>query len=377
MSTTSRTGEGRTALVVGGTGPTGPDIVNGLVERGYKTSIFHSGRHEVPLPMEVEHIHGDPHFQETIAEAIGDRKFDVVIAQYGRLRHLVEHFLDRTSHIIAIGGMTGPLLDAAHPDWGPLGRPSIVRENDRLLIREPTPENKLGYRIAEASRHFFEECRKANVATTYIVYPPLYGPRQPGSQEWSIVKRINDGRREIILPDNGLRIETRAFVHNVSQAPLLAADNPTASNGKTYVVTDEQIYSTRQRVEGIVRHMDASIELVNMPYELATPTHPFYRLGPDHRAGIGDNIREELGYKDRFTVAEAIEQTVDWLQSNSDAVPEIEKQLNDPFDYDYEDQLIAWWRSIIGTAPEPSHTFEYSHMYRHPTKPDSTPTSNV
>ena len=54
------------ALVVGGTGPTGPYIVNGLLERGYEVAIFHRGTHEIPeIPPEVEHIHGDPHFLET------------------------------------------------------------------------------------------------------------------------------------------------------------------------------------------------------------------------------------------------------------------------------------------------------------------------
>ena len=36
------------ALVVGGTGPTGPFIVNGLIERGYEVTIFHRGTHEIP-----------------------------------------------------------------------------------------------------------------------------------------------------------------------------------------------------------------------------------------------------------------------------------------------------------------------------------------
>ena len=52
------------ALVVGGTGPTGPFIVNGLRDRGYGVTIFHRGTHEIPeIPDEVEHIHGDPHFR--------------------------------------------------------------------------------------------------------------------------------------------------------------------------------------------------------------------------------------------------------------------------------------------------------------------------
>ena len=62
------------ALVVGGTGPTGPFIVKGLLQRGYEVSIFHRGNHEVEeIPPEVEHIHGDPHFRETIdGRAVGE-----------------------------------------------------------------------------------------------------------------------------------------------------------------------------------------------------------------------------------------------------------------------------------------------------------------
>jgi uncharacterized protein YbjT (DUF2867 family) len=73
------------ALIVGGTGPSGPFLANGLIERGYKVTIFHRGTHEIPeIVPEVAHIHGDPHFRETIEAALGDRTFDVVIATYGR-----------------------------------------------------------------------------------------------------------------------------------------------------------------------------------------------------------------------------------------------------------------------------------------------------
>lgn len=63
------------ALVVGGTGPSGPHIVNGLIARGYTVTLFHRGTHESDdIPDFVEHIHGDPHFIETIQEALGQRE---------------------------------------------------------------------------------------------------------------------------------------------------------------------------------------------------------------------------------------------------------------------------------------------------------------
>ena len=50
-----------TALVIGGTGPTGHFIVNGLLTRGYRVAILHTGNHEVAeIPPSVEHIHTDP-----------------------------------------------------------------------------------------------------------------------------------------------------------------------------------------------------------------------------------------------------------------------------------------------------------------------------
>ena len=77
----------RRALVIGGTGPSGPHVVNGLVARGFETAILHSGNHERPeIPEVVEHIHTDAYDPDKVRAALGDRTFDVCIATYGRLR---------------------------------------------------------------------------------------------------------------------------------------------------------------------------------------------------------------------------------------------------------------------------------------------------
>jgi nucleoside-diphosphate-sugar epimerase len=357
----------RTALIVGGTGPTGPDVIDGMRQRGFKTAIFHSGKHEIGLPPDVEHIHGDAHFPESIAEALDGRCFDVVIAQYGRLRHLVDCLHGRTGYLVAIGGMNAPLAGKSDPRWGSLGRPAVVREEARILLDAPDEANKLGFKIAEASRRLFEARESGDFKATYIVYPTLYGPRQPGSPEWSVVRRIRDGRRRLILPDAGLRLESRGFVHNVALAPLLVVDKPTLADGKTYVVADRDLFTVRQRVECIAHLMGAELEIIDMPFELATPAHPLYRLGGDHRAGLADQIRSELGYTDKYDAATALRLTVDWLLSAADAITEIERQLADPFDYAFEDELAAWWQKTKRRAPQPRNRgYSYSHTYRHP-----------
>lgn len=367
---TRESGAGQSALVVGGTGPTGPDVVGGLVERGYETTIFHGGRHEIDLPADVRHIHGDAHFPETIKEALGDREFDVVVAQYGRLRWLAAHFSDRTEHMVAIGGAMSPLAAPSDECWGVLGRPALVRDDERHL-RTEIADDKLGYRIAETARGFLELGRKGAFKATYIAYPTLYGPRQPGSPEWAIVRRLRDGRRRFVLPDGGRRLESRAFVRNVGHAPLLALGQPDVADGKSYVVTDRNVYTVRQRVEMIANHMGVDVEIVSLPYDLATPAHALYRRGPEHRVSLGEGIRVELGYEDRFDAAEALGQTVDWLlAADADEIAEIESQLGDRFDYAHEDTLADWWQRVAAEAPRPDgEEFQYSHIYRHPTKP--------
>src|SRR4051812_23035015 len=80
---------GATAILVGGTGPTGPHVVRGLLDRGYAVTIVHTGRHErAEIAAEVEHVHVDPFDAAATAAALGGRTADVGVVMYGRLREL-------------------------------------------------------------------------------------------------------------------------------------------------------------------------------------------------------------------------------------------------------------------------------------------------
>ena len=78
-----------TALVIGGTGPTGHFIVNGLLARGYRVAILHTGNHEVAeIPSSVEHIHTDPYDQNCLTDALAGTAVHFV---YRRLRSLARY----------------------------------------------------------------------------------------------------------------------------------------------------------------------------------------------------------------------------------------------------------------------------------------------
>src|ERR1044071_5061514 len=113
------------ALVIGGTGPSGPYIVNGLLERGFEVTILHGGQHEVEFIQPVEHIHTGTHFADTLRPALEGRSLDVVIATYGRMRIIAELLQGKTARFIGAGGSA---VYAPHDDprWGALGPPTQV-----------------------------------------------------------------------------------------------------------------------------------------------------------------------------------------------------------------------------------------------------------
>jgi nucleoside-diphosphate-sugar epimerase len=352
------------ALVVGGTGPTGPFIVNGLRRRGYKVAIFHRGTHEIPeIPDDVEHIHGDPHFAGTIAAALGDRTFDLTVATYGRVRLLAEALAGRTGRFIGIGGY------AAYRGWvdpyalDPPGMSSPVPEEAPVVASEE--EQRFAWLIARTERAVLEH----HPTATVFRYPYVYGPYQLRPREWSVIRRLRDGRREIILPHHGLSLSTHGWAGNLGHAVLLAVDQPEVAAGRTYNCGDLEQLTLGQIVEVIARTMEREVEIIPLPYE-AAGTHRSMVLTPlGHQLLDLTRIRTELGYRDVLGVREALALTVRWyLDHPPDAGGDIERALGDPFDYAAEDRLIAAYREgldLLRAASAPAAEVRW-HPYAHP-----------
>src|SRR5580704_14147709 len=141
----------KSALIVGGTGPSGPFLVNGLRDRGYTVAILHRGTHEIPeIGPDVEHLHADPHFRETLDPAIAGRTFDVVIATYGRIRLIAEAFEGKTAQFIGIGGVPS-YRGFMDPNANfPVGLPIPVSETAQTV--QSDAESRFSYLIASTEQ---------------------------------------------------------------------------------------------------------------------------------------------------------------------------------------------------------------------------------
>jgi nucleoside-diphosphate-sugar epimerase len=327
-------------LVVGGTGPTGPFIVNGLLERGREVVIFHRGTHEIPeIPPEVRHIHGDPHFAETIADAVGGETFDEVIASYGRIRLVAEAFTGKVGRFISVGG-TAVYRGTGNPRLLPYGLTAPLRED--APVADDEVEERFGTLIARTEDAVFAN----HPAATVFRYPYVYGPYQLVPREWSIVRRILDGRSHILVPDGGATLLTHGWAANLAHALLLAVDQPDVSAGKAYNCGDLDQLTVRQVVDVAADALGARLEQVSVPWEAAGPAHVLSLGRRGHQLMDLALVRRDLGYTDVLPAAEAIARTVRWYADHP-ADAQVEQQLGDPFDYEWEDRMVETARAVM------------------------------
>jgi nucleoside-diphosphate-sugar epimerase len=353
-----------TALVLGGTGPTGHFLVNGLRVRGFRVTILHRGNHEVAeIPEDVEHIHVDPHFRETLAQGLEGRTFDLTLATYGRTRLTAEVLAGRTGRFISVSGQTYRALTVPEL-MTPPGGAVACREDDP----QPTEaENAFVYKIAQTERAVLD----LHPAATIFRYPYVYGPYQLAPREWSILRRFRDGRDVLILPEGGMTLAMHGYAGNVAAAVLAAVDRPQASAGQIYNCGDERQYTLRQVAQIIAAEVGWTGEILSAPAAAGVMRGYLPRGRIDHRVYDLTKLRTELDYRDPVPPKEAIASTVAWYLANPpEAGGEVEKALADPFDYAVEDRLAKIIRAATAemTAAAPA-AVQRAHPYAHPKRP--------
>lgn len=342
--------DGMRILVIGGTGPTGLPLVRSLVGRGHDVTLCNRGLHPSPeTPPSVPTITADPYDEASLAAALADQTWDVVVAMYGRLRRIAELTTGRCGHFVSVGGV--PAYRGWTDAWQhePPGLPVPVKE-DADLVLDPAIDEK-GYRIVRTEAAVFEHHPRA----VHFRYPYVYGPHQVVPREWSIVRRLLDGRDRIIVADEGLTLHHHGYTENLAAALTLGIEQPDRSAGTIFNAADEEVLTVRQVVELCAAGLGVDVEIVSMPYDLAVPAWPLLAQPlPTHRVLDLTRLHHQLGHRDVVPAREAVPATARWLAANRPAPGgQEEVVLTDPFDYAAEDALIDSWRAARSSVVVP------------------------
>lgn len=362
------------ALVIGGSGPTGPHVLSGLLERGYDVTMLHRGVHEPAELPEVRHLHADPHFAETLVDAVGAETFDVVIAMYGRIKIVAEVLAPRCGQLVAISGVPvyRGFVEPQHTT--PYGMKLMAREDSAKADTADVP-SKAAMLILNAERAVFEHGAAHGTAVSSLRYPQIYGPRNVVPWEWAVVKRVLDRRRFMIVPDDGLWVISRCAARNAAEVVLRIVDQPEISGGQSYNCADEDQFTVRQWVQLVAGYAGGDLDVLGIP-SIVAKSHLAELLAPGagpHMIVNAEKARNELGYVEVISAQDALRETVEWMLANP-IEPADYPLYQAKFDYDLDDLMLDRYRQAVDWLHNevPDELPEQGHPMPHPRTPTLT-----
>jgi nucleoside-diphosphate-sugar epimerase len=302
------------ALVTGGAGFIGSNLVHALLNRGYEVRVldnFSTGHRSNLEGVEVELVEGDLRSFERVA--IATRGVDVVFPQ-GALPSVPRSIQDPlTSTAVNVEGTLNMLLaarDAGVRRMVFASSSSVYGNAPGMPRRESQPLAPLApYAVSKLAAEQY--CVVANqvygVETVGLRYFNVFGERQDPLSGYAAVipkfiRLMLKGKRPVIYGDGET---SRDFTHvqNVVDATLAAAQEPRAAG---------EVMNIALGVAHTLNDLTTTLgELIGSPVE---PEHTDPRPGdvPASQADIG-KARELLGYEPSVGFEEGLRRTIDWI----------------------------------------------------------------
>lgn len=325
--------------------------MRGLVAAGHEVAAFHRGRTRPALPPGVRGIVGDRAALGAHAPALRalrpDVVVDVVLSSGAQARALMDVFRGVAARVVALSSQdvyrACGVLHGLEP--GPL-EPVPLTEDSALRTRLHTYPPAVVARLKTVFAWLDDAYDKipveqavmgdAALPGTVLRLPMVYGPGDALHRTFPIVKRVDDGRKALLLDERMAAWRgTRGYVENVAEAVVLAATRD-AAEGRVYNVGDPDAYTELEWTTRVARAAGYAGSVITVP-AAHTPPH---LLPPgnaaQHWTTSTDRIRRELGFEEPVDEATALGRTIDWERAHPPA--EVDPAA---FDYAAEDRALA------------------------------------
>jgi nucleoside-diphosphate-sugar epimerase len=339
-------------LLIGGTGFIGPSTVKALQQAGHHIAIFHRGK--TIAPKGAEEILGNRQFLQDHQPEFRRQKFDVVVdfvLSSGRqAQQLMDTFRGIAGRVVALSSMDVYRAWAVFfkSEAGGLQELPLTEDSELRTSRTAYPPEALK-RAQSVYSWIDEEYDKIPVEQavlgdsrlpgTVLRLPMIYGPGDPVHRFHPILKRIDDGRKQIIFAEDVAPLRTpRGYVEDVGSAVALAATLPQAA-GRLYNVCEAESFGELDWAHKIAAAIQWGGEFVVLPHD-RTPKHLLWPGNTaQHVVASSERIRKELGYRELLPRDEAIRRTIEWERANPPAAAPAQ------FDYAAEDAALAQFKA--------------------------------
>ena len=307
------------ALVTGGAGFIGSNLVRELLTRGSAVRVFDdlsTGRREnlADVDVDVEVVEGDLRDPEAVARATDGVSH---VFHQGAVPSVPRSVKDPlTSHEANATGTLNVLVAARDAQVERVvfaSSSSVYGDAEELPMRETLPTRPISpYGVSKLSgeRYCGAFAATYGMATVALRYFNVFGPRQnPVSEYAAVVPRFITATlrgEPVVVFGDGEQSRDFTFVGDVVAANLLAAEAGKQAWGGVFNVAYNERHSVNQLLETIGRV--SGKESVDPVREPARPGDI-----RDSQADIS-LARDVLGYVPRWSFDEGLRLTVDWFR---------------------------------------------------------------
>jgi nucleoside-diphosphate-sugar epimerase len=322
-------------LVVGGTRFIGLWVVRRLAEAGHEVSVFHRGQSRAVLPEGVAEVLGERRDRVALEAAVRQARPEVVLDMIAmteeQARTAIQAFEGQASRVVAVSSQDvyrayGRLIgkEPGPPEPGPLSEDAPLRE--ALYPHRGTGEASEHYEKILVERAYLGV---PALPATVLRLPMVYGPSDRQHRLHGYLKRMDDGRPALLIPERLARWRwTRGYVEDVAAAIELAVTDGRAA-GRVYNVGEPSALTMEEWAWAIARAAGWRGQVLRVQEELV-PEHLKMPIVPEHDVVTDSGrIRRELGFREAVPFEEALRWTVAWERANP-------PMTVDPQDFDYE-----------------------------------------
>jgi nucleoside-diphosphate-sugar epimerase len=337
-------------LLIGATGFIGPHVIRDLIRNDHTVAVYSRACSPTALSCEVFRITGDrAQLRDHRSELTGFNPqvvVDFILSSERQARALIEIFRGLAERIVALS--SADVYRAAgilhHSEQGPLqavplGEDSDLRTNHNVYGPETIRNLKAvfpwlddEYDKIPVERAIMSD---PDLPGTILRLPMVYGPGDRLHRLFPYLKRMDDGRPAILLPeDAALWQGPRGYVENVASAIALAVQSPHTA-GRIYNIAEPVLLTELDWVGKIARCAGWHGSILSVPKNITPPHLQTPYNYQQHWSMSSLRIRRELGYKEPIDDWLALERTIEWERNNPPG--EIDAAQ---FDYAAEDEAI-------------------------------------
>jgi len=336
-------------LMIGGNGFIGPAVVERLLNLGHDVTLFHRGA-KTAFP-ELNHITGDRRqladYADVFRKVAPDVVLDLILSNGRQAQELMRTFKGVAQRVVALSSMdvyrACGVLQGLEP--GPI-EPVPLKEDAPLRTKSQTYPPQATQRLKNIFTWFDEEYDKIPVEQavmnelelpgTILRLPFVYGPRDPLHRLFPTIKRVDDGRRVILLDEETAQWRgPRGYVENVATAITSAIVDHRAAN-RIYNVAEQRPFTELEWTQRVAEAAGWSGVIKVVPAERSPAHLKLPGNTKQHWVADTSRIRSELGYSETVSLEQALRATIAWERANPPR--EIDPKQ---FDYGAEDASLS------------------------------------